>query len=62
VTNERKYELTWEKIKVHTFEVDEENRRIIDGNVCLIENDPRWKLFYRFIWKNFIGDIDGYKR
>lgn len=55
VTNEKKYEMRFNEIEPHLFVIDDSNKKIKDGNVCIVENDPRWKLFYRFLWKRFLN-------
>lgn len=55
VTNERKYEIRFNEIEPHLFIIDSKNKKIKNGNICIVENDLKWKLFYHFLWKRFLN-------
>jgi len=59
ITNEEKYEINWSILDKHLFKIKEKpgNQKYKitnNGNICLIENDPNWKLLYLFLYHRFL--------
>jgi len=53
VTDNKFYRIYWNKLPEHQFIIDEQHKKIIDGNICIIEDD-NWLPFYRFLWQRFL--------
>lgn len=55
VTNEQKYEIKWHEVQKHKFSFDDNTKEVENKNICVFENDPRWKLFYKFLWFKYFN-------
>lgn len=54
-TDDEAFRIYWDDVDKNTYVDDDKSRELKNNNICLIEDDPRWKLFYRFIWRRFLN-------
>jgi hypothetical protein len=54
-TNDEFYRIYWDDVDKHKYIDIPEKKILKNNNICISENDPKWKIFYSFIWRRFLN-------
>ena len=53
-TNDEFFRIYWGDVEANQY-VDQPDDKILKNNsICISENDPKWRIFYSFLWRRFL--------
>jgi hypothetical protein len=54
-TNDEFYRIYWDEVEKNLYVDNPEKKILKNNNICISENDPKWKEFYSFLYRRFIN-------
>lgn len=55
-TDDEAFRIYWDDVDKNLYIDDKEKRILNNNNICISENDPKWKIFYSFLWRRFLNE------
>ena len=52
-TDDEFYRIYWATVYENLYMDDPKARTFKNGNICIVENDTSWSIFYRYLWRRF---------